>query len=386
MPNSTKITIRRRRIAAIVALALLLPSGFADPSSSPAAQKEMRYWKPTSAPAGTEFVGPQVCAECHEERVSIHRESAMGMAMEPVAESRILSAHPRLRFRHGKYSWEIARDGKQSRYSVTDGEERISVPILYAFGLGKAGQTYVIEHDGRFYESRLSFYDEIKGLDFTLGAPRTEPESLLSALGRPMSKDETLHCFSCHTTGAVVGAKLHPDRAIPGVSCESCHGPGGEHAAAGRAGLPNKDKIFNPARLNGDDLSQEFCGSCHRSAEEIFSRPGLDGLNNVRFQPYRIFKSKCYSDDRRISCTACHDPHESVKVDATFYELKCLACHRAGPKMAGRSLPGATAPGCRVGAKDCASCHMPKVVLPGAHFKFTDHMIRIAREGEPYPY
>jgi hypothetical protein len=120
------------------------------------------------------------------------------------------------------------------------------------------------------------------------------------------------------------------------------------------------------------------------SNRRLFSKPGLAGLNNVRFQPYRIFKSKCYSDDKRISCTDCHDPHESVKVDATFYDTKCLACHQG--KMASISLPGATAPGCRVGVKDCASCHMPRVDLPGAHFKFTDHRIRIAKEGSPYPY
>jgi Cytochrome c554 and c-prime len=384
-----RITIRRRRVAVIVAFAaLLLPVGFADPGSRrgswQAPQKGRKFWKPTSVAAGTEFVGHRVCAECHEELVKGQQQSAMGMAMEPVGESRILSQYPRLMFHLGKYSWKILRDGKQSRYSVTDGKEHISVPILYAFGLGKAGQTYVLEYKGQFYESRLSFYHEIKRLDFTLGVPRTEPESLVAALGRPMSKDETLHCFSCHTTGAVIGAKLHLDRAVPGISCESCHGPGGEHVAAGRAGLPNKDKIFNPARLSGDDLSQEFCGSCHRSAEEIFSKPGLDGLNNVRFQPYRIFKSKCYSDDKRISCTACHDPHESVQVDAAFYDTKCLACHQG--KMASSSLPRATAPGCRVGVKDCASCHMPRVDLPGAHFKFTDHRIRIAKEGEPYPY
>jgi len=29
---------------------------------------------------------------------------------------------------------------------------------------------------------------------------------------------------------------------------------------------------------------------------------------------------------------------------------------------------------------------MPKVELPGAHFKFTDHRIRIARQGEAYRY
>jgi hypothetical protein len=32
------------------------------------------------------------------------------------------------------------------------------------------------------------------------------------------------------------------------------------------------------------------------------------------------------------------------------------------------------------------SCHMPTVELPGAHFKFTDHRIRIVRPGQPYPY
>jgi mono/diheme cytochrome c family protein len=382
-----RITIRRKRVAGIIAFAaLLLPVVFADPSARQAVQQSRKFWKPTFVPVGTVFVGHQVCAECHKDRVKGQQQSAMGMAMEPVAESKILNAHPRLQFRHGKYSWEIVRDGKQSRYSVTDGKDQITVPVLYAFGLGKAGQTYVLEYKGQFYESRLSFYDEITGLDFTLGVPRTEPASLVAALGRPMSRDETLQCFSCHTTGAVIGTKLHLEKAVPGVSCESCHGPGGEHAAAGRAGLPNKDKIFNPSRLNGDDISQEVCGSCHRSAEDIFSKPGLDGLNNVRFQPYRIFKSKCYSDDKRISCTACHDPHESVKIDAKFYDTKCLACHQAGSKMTQKSLPGATVQGCRVGVKDCASCHMPRVDLPGAHFKFTDHWIRIARDGEPYPY
>jgi hypothetical protein len=39
---------------------------------------------------------------------------------------------------------------------------------------------------------------------------------------------------------------------------------------------------------------------------------------------------------------------------------------------------------CRVGKKDCVNCHMPMVELPGAHKKFTDHRIRIARAGE-YP-
>src|SRR5262249_44257655 len=178
-------------------------------------------------------------------------------------------------------------------------------------------------------------------------------------------------------------------------------GPGAEHVAAGKAGLPNKDKIFNPARLGGDELTQDFCGACHRSAEEIVMAPKRIGMNGVRFQPYRIFGSKCYSDDRRISCTTCHDPHESITHDAAYYDAKCLACHQPGrgsgagapPSQSGaqsaqsaQSDGGRAAPGCKVEAKNCASCHMPKVDLPGAHFKSTDHGFRIAKAGEPYPY
>jgi hypothetical protein len=29
---------------------------------------------------------------------------------------------------------------------------------------------------------------------------------------------------------------------------------------------------------------------------------------------------------------------------------------------------------------------MPKLELPGVHASFTDHMIRIVRAGEPYPF
>jgi len=65
-----------------------------------------------------------------------------------------------------------------------------------------------------------------------------------------------------------------------------------------------------------------------------FTLPKQGGINNVRFQPYRIFNSKCYSDDRRISCISCHNPHEPLKQDAAFYDAKCLACHQSKQKTA----------------------------------------------------
>jgi hypothetical protein len=344
-------------------------------------------WYPVKVPAGTSFVGDQACAECHKSEVITQRQSSMGMAMESVAESRILTAHPRMAFRDGKYSYEIARRNNQSFFTVTDGVEAISLPILFAFGQGKAGQTYVLQYDGAFYEGRVSFYNEIRGLDLTIGQPRTTPASLREALGRRLSEDESLRCFSCHSTGAASGGQLHLDRLTLGIRCEACHGPGGEHIAASKAGQPSAKLIFNPARLSGDELTQDFCASCHRVSDKLSLLRSL-GINNVRFQPYRIFNSKCYSDDRRISCTACHNPHEPLKHDAAYYDAKCLACHQSDAKAvkpAARPDDESLAPVCRVGTKDCTSCHMPKVEPPGAHFKFTDHNIRIVRPNEAYP-
>jgi hypothetical protein len=38
-----------------------------------------------------------------------------------------------------------------------------------------------------------------------------------------------------------------------------------------------------------------------------------------------------------------------------------------------------------VGKKDYVTCHMPKLDLPGAHNKFTDHLIRVVKANEQYP-
>jgi hypothetical protein len=38
-----------------------------------------------------------------------------------------------------------------------------------------------------------------------------------------------------------------------------------------------------------------------------------------------------------------------------------------------------------VATSNCTSCHMPKSDVPEMHAQFTDHFIRIVRDGEKYP-
>jgi hypothetical protein len=316
----------------------------------------------------------------------------MGLAAQTAETSGVLRSNPRLTFRSGRYAYEINRRGDESFYTVTDGTDTISEPILYSFGQGKAGQTYIFRRNGALRESRVSFYKELKGLDWTMGYQLSLPTSLDAALGRAISADEARDCFTCHTTAAVSGSQLQLDRLTPGVTCEACHGPGAEHIAAmGVKDFKNK-RIFNPGKMESEEMSQEFCGSCHRSAEQVMINKPLNGLVSVRFQPYRIFTSRGHDpDDARLRCTACHNPHENPKEDAPFYDAKCFACHRSGESVKSAEVAqaeaaqGRNAKPCPVSQRLCVSCHMPRLEVPGTHFKFTDHRIRTAREGEPFP-
>lgn len=335
------------------------------------------------------YAGSKACASCHAEQSRSQHLVSMANAMQPVAECPILIEHPKLTFREEPYSYQIIREGNRSIYTVTDGKETLTVPLSYAFGLGEAGQTYVFERDGRFYESRVSFFRKINGLDLTMGAQSTKPKTLEEAAGRQQDAQDARECFACHTTGGVRANKLHLETLTPGIQCENCHGAAAEHVASLQKGGA---KPVIPAKLH--DLSTEelsdFCGGCHRTWSKI-ALSGPHGILNVRFQPYRLTNSKCYdSADPRIRCTACHDVHQDLERNASAYDSKCVACHSGANRTAhvAAALNKAAGPqqkACPVAKKNCTTCHMPKYELPGAHYQFTDHTIRVVKAGAPYP-
>jgi hypothetical protein len=324
----------------------------------------------------------------------------MGQAAAAPGNCGILQTYPRLTFKLDRYTYQIISESGRSIYSVSNGAETIAEPIWWCFGRGEVGQTFVIRHAGAWYETRVTFYTESKRLDFTPGAPRGAPSSLADAIGQPMTEREARSCFSCHTTPAPGTAALQLDQVDPGVGCESCHGPGENHLAALKHGPRDRDgrliekKILNPRSLSPDNLTQQFCGRCHRSWDQVMQMPERHEVVNVRFQPYRLAKSKCYRslEDARISCTGCHNPHEDLRREPAFYDGKCLACHASStnagtaPKKAAPDAGNKqNAPPCPVGKQDCAACHMPRIEVPALHFKFTDHNIRVVKPGEAFP-
>ncbi|HKD07296.1 MAG TPA: multiheme c-type cytochrome [Bryobacteraceae bacterium] len=311
------------------------------------------------------------CGRCHA-RQAPQSKTGMARALSAPAKEEILRSHPLLTFRQGPYSYSIERRGDESIYSVTDGKDTISLPISWAFGLGAAGQTYLLHRNGLWYEGRVSYYKDTQALDLTVGAQPNAPPNLDEALGRELSPQGAEECFNCHSTGAVVNGKLTVDHLTPGVQCARCH-EGVERHAAKLEDIPRKLHAMT------SEETADYCGQCHRTWATIATQ-GPNNITNVRFQPYRLVNSKCYdAADDRIRCTSCHDPHNDEAKPFASYDNRCQACHAPGGKgKAGAKL-------CSVGKANCAGCHMPKVLIPTAHNRFTDHWIRIDKPGTPPP-
>jgi hypothetical protein len=326
------------------------------------------------------FAGSATCAGCHAAQAEKFRGSSMSRALEPIGRSAIPQGDAPYIFHDGPYTWSVGRTGGPTggkvMYKITNGKETLEVPLEYAFGQGKAGQTYVFSMGGEYFESRVSYYASLHGLDLTVGAMNSAPTSLQDAAGRVMKGNEPRNCFGCHTTGARVGSTLQLTAYEDGVQCEGCHGPGGAHVDAVRQGKAAPGSIRALRGMTPQE-SNEFCGACHRTWEAVMTM-GIRGINNSRFPAYRLTNSPCFSlEDVRISCTSCHDPHGALVTEDRAYDAKCTACHHA----ANVSLKKKT---CPVGKHACTSCHMARVEPAESHHAFPDHWFRVVKKAE-YP-
>jgi hypothetical protein len=316
------------------------------------------------------------CATCHNGVTTSYATAPMRHAMEPHGASPLLAAHPDMTVQLGSYTYRLLTKNGQTTYTVSDDKDSLSLPVRWIFG--QRSQTWVLEKDGHYYESLVSYFPLVNGLAITPGDQKITPHNLTEAMGRQLPIWETRTCFNCHGTGVIAGEKLAPEKVTPGVGCEHCHEGAEQHMTdAARDNFKTLPKSLK--KLDAEQIS-DFCGQCHRTWDAVM-RNKWHGPAFVRFQPYRLENSRCFiGNDARISCLACHNPHQPVKHDTAYYDAKCLACH-AGAKS---DQTNGTAKTCPVAKSNCTSCHMPKVELSG-HARFTDHYIRVVRAGEPYP-
>jgi hypothetical protein len=341
------------------------------------------WWPTKGTAAREEFVGPVVCAHCHSSIATSQAQHNMARTLVRASESDVLHAAIGSTFRLGSFQYQITQspDGTVSS-SVADATHSISDRLAWAFGSGAVGQSLLFEREGALYETRFSLFPNAKTIDTTPNQRQWVARTLEQAAGRRLGEPEARRCFGCHSTAAVTKGRLAADQAIPGVTCEGCHGPGAIHVAMMKSGMEQATmEIVNPAHMTPAD-AVDFCGACHGTSWDVVLS-GSTGVENVRFPAYRLQKSRCWGEgNSRLVCAACHDPHQPLARDSASYDANCLSCHVSAGVRTTTEHPG---PACKVAAKDCAGCHMQKYELREMHAKYTDHYIRIVRDPAVFP-
>ena len=270
----------------------------------------------------------------------------MANAMLPVMQAsfaRALPAKP-LRESENGYEYNFRVAGNKLEVTAERGPDQARGVIEWVLGAGAQGETPLIITPSGITEAHNSIFPNLTRYGITIGQHAAPSSSAQSALGRTQAHAPLAQCLGCHATA--VTRDLEP--LVPGIQCQRCH-PGAEEHLQN----PALHHPVNPGKLSAH-AQIEFCGTCHR-----LQVPGdQEGTENVRFQPFRLAMSRCYTS-KKLECTTCHLAHVAARRgDNVFYDQRCLSCHTQ-PHRQG----------------DCVSCHMPRVQLNSA-LTFTDHYIR----------
>ncbi|MES1258904.1 MAG: hypothetical protein ABUS51_10755 [Acidobacteriota bacterium] len=306
-----------------------------------------------------QHVGSETCARCHGEISARYAKTPMGRSM-----ARADTARVELPGTSGAYR-VFEKDG--ALYQAANGGNPWKLELV--IGSGVNGQTFLIRRGAAFVEAPLTYYNRAGKWGLSPGYEQADAG---------FSRIAPEACLACHSASP----RVDPDDLA--IGCESCHGPGGRHAAR-----PARANIVNPARLD-KRLSEDICMYCHQGGATRIPQPGKHYEDFVPGQPLNrtlaIFRlpdaqdadllehhaamrlSKCYrSSGGAMNCLTCHDPHGTVN-----YNQRCAECHGtlAHP-------PG--------GGADCVACHMPKrSVTQVSHAALTSHRI-LAKPGEGLP-
>ena len=356
---------------------LLLLTALLFTSASPSTTGE-----PPATRAG--YSGDAACLDCHKQQAlsylhTSHRltsrlagkDSVLGsftpgsnllMIVDPAHTTSRPSLSFRMEQKNGSY-YETAATG--SGNNLLTQTERIDIVT----GSGVRGVTYLYWNGDRLYELPVSYWTD--GHQW-INSPGYENGT--AKFWRPINPG----CLECHSTyiralsSDPLTNRYDRNTFIPGISCETCHGPGAEHTARQKSGTAaaQGQAILNPAKFSRD-RQIDLCALCHNGIQRqelapAFSYVPGEPLENY-FKPLPsdslehpdvhgnqvglLQRSRCYLSSPNMTCSTCHDVH-APEQPAASYSAKCLACHQW------QSCGVAKTMGHRI-ASNCIDCHMP---------------------------
>ena len=330
------------------------------------------------------------CAACHAKIYRNYLNTSMAQASGAASE-RLMPGE----FTHALSGvhYEVSRSANDSWLTFQDsahitGKRRLD----YYLGSGHLGVTYLYWQQGYLLESPVAWYAASRSYDVKPGFGRlTEMPPALP------TEPACLRCHMSKVQPSLTGS-LNRYAGLPflqtGITCEACHGDTALHVRTG-----GKAAVINPGKLSPEQRDS-VCLSCHLEGDVSVERAGRSTLEyqpGERISDYLSFfvfagkdslsrgvseveqfaQSACKrTSGDPMSCTACHDPHETPAPAArvAYYRAKCLACHSAFAQTHHADQP------------DCTSCHMPRGTAQNIpHVAWTDHRILRRPELTPLP-
>ena len=159
-------------------------------------------WWPTKGDSAREqYVGSEACGRCHQDIVATQTNTPMAHAVKPATADAFTNMPRSMHFPTGSYDYSVSQTATGAEYSTTNGQQSASATLNWVFGDRQFGDTFLYQQNGIYFESRVSYYRALNGLDLTTGRTRFQPNRIDTALGRRMSPDEPPLCFGCHFHG-----------------------------------------------------------------------------------------------------------------------------------------------------------------------------------------
>jgi hypothetical protein len=362
------------------------------------------------------YVGDAACAECHADLTETYRHHPMARSLLPVSHLASPPLDPAAHnpFEKFGHTFLVRRQGDRLTHrEIAPGPAgkpppQVELDVAYAVGSGTHGQSFLVDRDGRLFQSPISWYAQARRWDLSPGYPPN------LSFGRPIK----VGCLFCHANDADhVADSLNryrpPIFRSPPIGCERCHGPGELHVQARERGdvVDGADPtIVNPGRLE-PALREAVCQQCHLEGEVRVVRRGRQPFDFRPGLPLHLFwsvfvrrpedadnrqvvshveqmeVSRCFRASKgRLGCTSCHDPHRMPAEEERvgYYRARCLRCHDPGRGQTDCSLVAARR---KRNGDDCVACHMPRAPSTDiVHTAITDHRVpRRPDDGPPRP-
>lgn len=374
------------------------PGTPAGPSNGAAPAATVSQQAPRPAAPRSDYVGSQVCSECHREIAASYFQHPMGRSSALIGEASPIEDYIKQTSydtpdgHHYVVERSEGRTLHHEQFRTQLGETLYdqAVPMDLSIGSGRRGRSYAYLSGNRYFQSPIAWYSGKERWDMSPGY----------APGSPPRFDRLLpeRCLLCHIGRLNPGSA--PDTwdeqepiAETIIGCERCHGPGASHVDRHRnaAAFRGVDAIVNPVKL--DAIRRDaVCHQCHLQATKTIPRYGRrphdfrpgDRLSDIWVvlkgsiddrkavtQSGQMLASRCYLESGgKLGCISCHNPHGLPKGDpAVYFDAKCANCHGASGDECSLAIASRA-------DRTCISCHMPRFpVTDIPHTALTDHRI-----------